>query len=819
MKTKTNENFTSHFRGSQGFFALFLLLVILSGCHFPASPIPPDSRIFENVSELATNSVIVDFQLELPEPISEKLVVEILDDVTGLSFNSKFYELKAASDQVYAARLSVPAGSVLKYRYGLIGQPFTPEATADGNPVAFRLLYVPASITIIDYLQAWTGGVRPGIIGRLKGTLLDKSSNLPIPDILVSAGGLRTFTDANGKFVLEGLSEGIHNVVFYAIDGRYQTYQQGAAIKPGMNTLANVGLNPMPAVNITFKVNPPVEAQGAPIHLAGNILQLGNTFNDSMSIQPKRMPILTQNEDGSLEITLQLFAETDLRYKFTLGDGYWNAEQHESGGFRIRQLIVPYEDATIFQTIDTWGSANVEPITFLVSIPPETTPQDEKFIQFRTDQWLEPIPLWPLGDGNFLYILFSPLDPSRPVQYQFCRNADCLRARDSGSLSFVREVHPSTIAQKINLTLDSWQNWYPLDKAGFVQDAYVPPKPLSYQRMIELTPQMDPSWLAYAPAGIAALSGSGVDTVILAPQWAITPNSPYLRPVLGLTPLNREVVSMLNFTNAQGLSAGIFPQLGLHNEIENWWNATPHTEAWWNTFFSSYRDFVIGYAKLAQISEAEYLFIGGKFLLPAFEGGLYPDGSESSVPLGFDNHWMDLLADLRSSYNGKIFWATNANLEMDPLPFFIDELDGIYLSIDSPLALGDDPSFEVIQAGFTTIIDNEIYEVYRSTGMPVILALAYPAVEIAASGCALLNATCYNDGLFRASEISSYAISFTEQALIYNAVMPIIASRDWITGTSIRGYEPTGIILDGGSSIAGKPAFDVLQYWFTSMKP
>ena len=125
----------------------------------------------------------------------------------------------------------------------------------------------------------------------------------------------------------------------------------------------------------------------------------------------------------------------------------------------------------------------------------------------------------------------------------------------------------------------------------------------------------------------------------------------------------------------------------------------------------------------------------------------------------------------------------------------------------------------MIQSGFTRVIDEEIYEVYRSTAKPITLALAYPSVEMAASGCALIDDSCYNDGLFQTSELAPYMIQMEDQALIYNAVLPILASRDWITGVSIRGYEPSVTIQDSSSSIAGKPAADVIQYWFTQMQP
>ena len=804
-------------------FTVALGLVFLSGCYFPSS-ISPDSRIFENVSDFATPPVYVQFQLELPEPATagERIVVEILDDVTGLPYNSRLYELKQLSDQVFGTSLSVPSGSVIKYRYGKIDQPFTPESTTRGNPVGYRLLYAPISITVQDHLQAWQGEAYTGGTGRLKGTLLDSSTNHPIEDIIVSAGGLRTFTDANGKFVLEGLGEGVHNVVFYAIDGKYRTYQQGASIQSGMTTPANVKLVSMPEVSVTFLITPPVDALGAPIFIAGNIFQLGNTFAEltgMMSIKPKRMPMLTANSDGTLSLTLNLYAETDLRYKFTLGDGYWNAEQFESGGFRVRQLIVPPQDVNINLTIETWRSPDVEPITFSIAIPPEITPSDDKYIQFRTGDWMEPIPLWPLGNGNYLYILFSPMNPSQAIHYQFCRNEDCTNARDAGSLSFERQVQTSENPQTVALTLDSWQNWFPFEKNALVIDAFIPLKAASYSTSIELTSEMDPAWLSHAPDGIAGLDDFGAGMVIFSPQWFVNPNSPYLHPEFGMTPFSVELISLMNLTGLQGFEIGLFPNLGPHEAMENWWTSSPHTEAWLNVFFDSYHDFIINYAKIAQETGSEQLLIGGKNLLPAFEGGVYPDGSESAVPINFDQHWLDLLRDIREIYSGKLIWSTTTNLAIDPLPDFIGEFDGIHISVDSPLALGDEPTFEMIQAGFVDVIDNQIYEVYRSTLKPITLALAYPAVEFAASGCALLSESCYNDGIFRTKEISPYANSFSEQALIYNAVMPVIASRDWITGTSIRGYEPTIVVHDGASSIAGKPAFDVVQYWFNGMKP
>jgi len=770
-------------------FFLFLLigLVFFSGCNLPSSVKIPDSSIYDNVSDLATQPVNIQFQLELPTPItgSEKLVIDILDDVTGLSFNSKRYELIALSDQVYALTLSAPSGSVIKYRYGKIDQEYQPEAIPDGAPVSYRMVYAAKNEIVKDLLQTWYGEPFAGGTGIFRGTLLDVENGQPITDMLVS-------------------------------------YQQGATISTGMATTAEVELKPMPEVSITFLLSPPSEGLGAPIYLAGNILQLGNTFANlegSMGVNPKRMPALNQNTDGSYSLTLTLFAGTDLRYKFTLGNGYWNAEQTPQGDFRIRQLVVPSQDTAIHHAIDTWRSPSVEPITFAVTIPPGTSPRDEKFIQFRQDEWTPSVPMWPLGNGEYLYILFSPLSENQPVEYQFCRNAACDRATLADIQGEEQQVLPSQQAQTVRFTLDSWKHWSPLEKGSTVIETYVPIKLPSYQTIIELTPEMNTSWNAFAPAGIADIGELNADRVVISPQWTVSYGSPYLHPQFGLTPFTADLMALISATQSDGLATGLFPQVGSHSFIESWWTEKTHTEAWWKEFFSSYRQFALNYANIAQISGVDVLILGGKSLLPAFEGGVLPDGSESALPVGFDQAWLDLISDIRSVYSGKLIWATHVNREMDPLPDFIFQFDEIYVIVDSPLALGDHPTFDMIQSGFTSVIDSQIYEIYRSTGMPLTIALAYPSVETTASGCALVSDTCYNDGLFRASELIAYMVHIADQALVYNAILPIVASREWITGVSIRGYDPTVVIHDGTSSIAGKPAQDVIEYWFTSMKP
>jgi len=57
--------------------------------------------------------------LQIPHILSEgeSIALEIIDDITGISQSCQTFELKEINEYEYTTNLSVPSGSVLKYRY------------------------------------------------------------------------------------------------------------------------------------------------------------------------------------------------------------------------------------------------------------------------------------------------------------------------------------------------------------------------------------------------------------------------------------------------------------------------------------------------------------------------------------------------------------------------------------------------------------------------------------------------------------------------------------------------------------------------------
>jgi len=328
---------------------------------------------------------------------------------------------------------------------------------------------------------------------------------------------------------------------------------------------------------------------------------------------------------------------------------------------------------------------------------------------------------------------------------------------------------------------------------------------------------MDPSWLTYAVSGFDDITEMGTRSIIFSPQSFLSPTPPYILSKPVRTPFSFELLSLLDSANLTGLSHFLYPQLVSDISTENWWLSQTTSADWWDEWFRNYRKFILNYAEIAEQSSVDQLILGGKAIIPTFTGGFFPDASDTNVPESSAGLWDELIRDIRKQYSGKIIWATNISQRVDPLPEFIDQFDGIYVLIDSPLSSSNDASFEEIALNFTNVIDNLIYEIYRSTQMPISVGLAYPGVDGAAQGCLVKQETCYNDGLFLSSEFDAEKLDLDEQARIYSAILPVVASRNWISGTVIRGYTPTVLVQDESSSIAGKPASDIISNWFTAI--
>jgi hypothetical protein len=151
----------------------------------------------------------------LPEQLAagETLFLIVLDEVTGLSLNATYYQMQPRDAQTYTATLPLPLNSVIKYRYMRRGSTQNTEDTALNVAIRYRLYSVLAQGETQDIIADWADKSYNRATGNIQGRVLNADTNTPLPNMMVTAGGVQYITDSGGRFSIQGLPAGTHNLV------------------------------------------------------------------------------------------------------------------------------------------------------------------------------------------------------------------------------------------------------------------------------------------------------------------------------------------------------------------------------------------------------------------------------------------------------------------------------------------------------------------------------------------------------------------------------------------------------------------------------
>jgi hypothetical protein len=767
------------------------------------------------------------FNLSLLTPLNsgETVAIGLLDEVTGLGLNPTLYGMNAQDTLHYTVTLPLPLNSTTKYRYYRQGKVSALEDTALDKPIRYRLHTASSPATLSDILASWSDRPFSGPVGRIAGTVTDAATGQPIANILVDAGGEATLTDSLGQYALESLPQGTQTVSAYALDGAYTPFQQGATIQADLTTTAPIKLNPAPTVQVTFNVHvPDTTITGAPLRLAGNLIQLGNTFSDldgGMSEVATRMPTLTATADHQYSLTMSLPVGADIRYKYTLGDGFWNAEHSADGNFVLRQFIVPPANKVLNETVATWQAGTSAPILFDVTVPENTPPNETISIQFNPYGWTEPIPMWPLGEkekNHWVYKLFGPFNMLGSFHYRYCRNNQCGTADDvatADSAGTGRSVNTTLTDQNLKDGVTAWSWWQDTEPPTIVAIP-VNARPAGFWAGIEFQNNYQPDWQSLYPTAMQNIQGLGANTLVLAPTWTATSSDPLtFAPTPGSDPLMSDTIQTVQDGRARNMRVAIYATPRLLPSTPDFWLHASRTPDWWNRWFDRYRAFVIYHADLATRSGAQALIIGGDEVLPTLPGGTLVDGSSANVPDDAEARWRNLLNETRQHFAGQLFWAHPYGNALAPTPAFIDRFDAFYLLWSAPLATGAGSGGDALLAEAGRRLDEDIRPLLQTAQKPVVIAVDYPSAQGAAEGCVPSGGGCLDwSALSRPyPDIPSATINLKGQSDLYQALLQAINDRNWISGFVSRGYYPAASFMDKSSSVRSKMSAVLLWYW------
>ena len=144
---------------------IFLIIVIsISSCgSFPKINQIAEQLIGEKNSGQKVTSVPVEFIVEVREPISENetIVLSIVDPITGLGVNPRFYEMTKISPSIFQAQIQLPKSSTIYYKYLVQGNSQNGEVSSLGEPINFRMFINEDGGAIHDILAKWKGSQVP----------------------------------------------------------------------------------------------------------------------------------------------------------------------------------------------------------------------------------------------------------------------------------------------------------------------------------------------------------------------------------------------------------------------------------------------------------------------------------------------------------------------------------------------------------------------------------------------------------------------------------------------------------------------------------
>jgi glycosyl hydrolase family 113 len=794
-------------------------LTLLSSCTW--SLYQPDTTGPTAVATQATQSSVptpvplplaeTTFNVALPAPLpgGASVAVAVLDEVTGLPFNPVIYPLGQVDGQHYSGKLAVPVGGTIKYRYIYTNGGPVQEDTAFDKLVRYRLLLISGPGEVADVVSSWEGQPFSGETGRAQGQILDVSSGAPVVDVMVALGGQQTFTDSLGNFAVDNLVAGTHNMAIYSLDGAFQPFQQGVTIAAGAVTPIGVGLQPSKSVHVTFNASvPPSTVAGAPLRMAGNLTQLGNTYSDltgGVNTLSTRMPVLAPAGDLRYSVTLDLPVGTFVQYKYTLGDGLWNSEHKGDGAFMLREMIVPSRDTVVQDTVATWASGDGAPILFDLQAPPNTPGTDYISLQFSPFGWTEPVPMWSLGNNRWVYKLFGPLNTLSSFSYRYCRNNQCGSADDGATAGYATQGRHLTVTitpQDLRDTVNAWQ-WLPGTPLPDVVAAAVTPRASGFVAGVELQKYYDPTFRELYPQAFQNIQSLAANWVVIDPTWTLASNAPLVfAPTPQSDPIWSDAAASIRQARGLQLNVAVFPRVNFVTPDMAWSKSTPVDSGYW---LDRYRAFALYHADLAAQNDAQALILGGDVPPALFDA---PEAEE---------RFRALVGEVRQHFSGVILWAQPYAGAMEPIPPFLDAVDGIYLLWSAPLAQGGGVTVEEMQNEAGRLLDADILPFIVSVQKAVIIGIGYPSANGAAEGCIPdANGGCLDPALLSRPLPDAPAVSLNEraQADLYQAVLAAINDRNWISGLTSRGYYPPAALADMSESVHGKLAANYLWYWY-----
>ena len=777
----------------------FVLMLNLVGCGLNIQPKGvnqpvPLPHIPSKISKV--EQTLVKFLVQTPFTDFEnvEIALDLLDDLSGYHDNIRRYPMKDIGDNRFEVSVLLDNQFDVRYRYTMISPAEVPETNLYGKTVDFRMAIVEPDLTVSDTVFNWANSNLGLAIGHLNGFMIDHQTQAGIPDMMINIAGMKTFTDMTGYFSFEKIPVGEYNLVAYAVDGHYPPLQQMTVIAEGQTTKIDISLQPLKKVTVHFQVTPSSETVGVPIRLAGNFVGLGAHYGSDFITSGSAaslMPLLDQVDSDIYTIDLELYAGSAFKYRYTLGDGYVNAERSDERVLVTRQFIVPSKSTSVKDSIITWGVDESLPFTIQVEAPVNTPPNEYVSIQIYRKHWNNPIPMWHVTSNKWMFLLYGN-GQTQDLDIRFCRNDNCDIAYDEESFITPVTLNFSDAGEKL-FQINQWHNW---DDTGVLIYEKTGDGLQNKLNGIELKKGVKSSELPYLLSNLTEIRENGINWLVIRPSWDV-----YLDGDLPVISSSREslmfneLAYLCKQAKEKSMRVSIYPELSFPTNAEEFWSTATRNEAWWQRWYQEYAHFINNFSIFASQSNIDHLIVGENNIRFSYPDTLEADEEKLGTPDYASETWSTMLGQIRNNYSGTLLWASLVN----DLPeySFLDLIDGYYL-----LQNHSDETFD--SASLNQHIQAMLKPYYEKNQKPIYIGLNFPALSEEA-----MTYTDHSEPLITPlSDGDSYLIDLNNQAYLYSDFTCSYQALNWISGISTRGFNLALHLTDISSSIYGKPAMN-----------
>lgn len=783
---------------------------------------------FNNTSTADANThpdVLASFFVTLSSPIPAEhgLAIELVDPLTIHNLNPAYLPMQSVDDLHFQVDLPAKKGGMLQYRYVLTGDANTIESGSNGLPISSRFFYITDHSRIQDNVIGFTNLPDEVHTGSVDGRVETSGSDIPAAGVIITIAGITTTSTIDGLFHLENIPVGTQNLTIFAPDGTLEPFEQQAVIEENQVTPIDIALKPRKLVNITFFVKAPENTPRlSTLRLFGNLSTLGDSFAGlfgGTDLVQNRAVVLTRQSDDKFFAVMQLPVDTEIQYLYSLGDTFWNRETNPEGNQSNRRFFIPDQDAIIEDQVASWETSTYKSILFKLIPPANTNPSDRIQIQFNAYGWMDPVDMWPVGDSTYEYELFNPLNFSKSVDYRYCRSQIC-GMRDSNTQSDQMLSFQSSSSTQVLPTMSAdWSGLSLFTEPTTVTTEETEPRSGDFHTVIEISDSYRPAWLTYYEPGLISIKALNANTIILPVAWTFRSAKPvWLDLDLSQNPSISDIQSIVKLAKNEGYRVYLMAVTQYPEGAESFWVDFLEGQPAWDQWFLSVFNFYKAVSNLATSFQVDGVILGDEDLSSILGQTNEVSGTLETYPEDGTQRWDDIFFEIRRNYPGTIFLGTNFTDLHGLTSITPDNFDGVYVLNQGQIS-ETNGDVRYYAGAFSDKLTEITSFANLNSDKKIWLGLDFPTISSSFMGCINISGRCMIPSVlnFPSPSQPEIPVSHVEQANLYNAILPEANRQDWLNGISTRRYLILGHYQDQSSSINGKPAADIIWYWFSTM--